>query len=146
MPSKKQRRRDQKLRRHEWEEVWVDDEGQEVAVAEPPETKRAAKPERNGKPAAKPKQRAAPRAGRKVDPPSWNKVGKRGAIFAPVMFAVVWLLGRSRSDFTATTALVQTLVLMGFFLPFSYLMDTLMYRNYCKRMGIEPEKRGPKKP
>src|SRR5438128_289185 len=33
MPTRKQRRRQEKLRRHEWEEVWVDDEGEEI---EPP--------------------------------------------------------------------------------------------------------------
>ncbi|MDF2749544.1 MAG: hypothetical protein K0T00_719, partial [Gaiellaceae bacterium] len=30
MPSKKQRRRREKLKRHQWEEVYVDEEGREL--------------------------------------------------------------------------------------------------------------------
>jgi len=30
---------------------------------------------------------------------------------------------------------VQTVILLGFFLPFSYLMDSLMYRAYLRRTG-----------
>ena len=43
MPTRKQRRREQKSRRHEWEYVYVDDEGNEVDV-DPADLK----PERSG--------------------------------------------------------------------------------------------------
>ncbi len=46
MPSRKQRRRREKLKRHDWEYVQLDEEGNEVPVA-PAEVKKA---ERNGKP------------------------------------------------------------------------------------------------
>jgi hypothetical protein len=30
---------------------------------------------------------------------------------------------------------VQTVFLLAFFLPFSYLMDTMLYRSFRKRQG-----------
>ena len=128
MASKKQRRRRQKGRRHDYEYVWVDDEGKEVEVDE--DEVRATKAEaKNGKPARDKRGRAV----RKIDPPSWNRVGKRALIFAPFMFVVVWIL---RPEGAApASVVVQTLVLLGFFLPFSYLMDSLMYRSYLRRTG-----------
>jgi hypothetical protein len=67
-----------------------------------------------------------------VQPPSWRKVGKRGLLFAPLMFLTVTLLS---SDLTMTQRLVNTAFLLAFFLPFSYAMDALMYRLYKKRAG-----------
>jgi len=127
MPSRKQRRRRQKERRHEWEEVWVDDEGQEVDA--PPEGDEP--PSRNGK-----RITAAPRrqtGGRQVQPPSWRRVGKRGLIFAPIMFLTVTFLG---ADLTIAQKLFQTAFLLAFFLPFSYAIDALMYRMYVKRGAV----------
>src|SRR5207248_3157146 len=64
MPTKKQRRRQEKLRRHEWEEVWVDDDGQEVDA--PPTTAvnaTQARPDRqaSAKPAARKGSSGRPR-------------------------------------------------------------------------------------
>ena len=62
---------------------------------------------------------------------------KRGAIFAPLMFLAVYLLqGKSQRD--TAQAILQTAILMGFFLPFSYLMDRMMYRTYLRRTGAAP--------
>ena len=148
MPTRKQRRREQKNRRHEWEYVYVDDEGHEVEVEEDEAPAKAAKPARQGtrpsaKPAAKGSQ-SARGAPRKIDPPSWRKVGRRAAIFAPIMLVVVYLLRPSNA--TAASVIVQLLVLLVFFLPFSYFMDTMMYRNYRKRIGdpIPPRERMPR--
>jgi hypothetical protein len=131
--TKKQRRRRQKGRRHEYEYVWVDDEGQEVEVdpdeLEGPKNRDGAKPPRDkrGRPV------------RKIEPPSWGRVGKRALIFAPFMFVVVWIL---RPEGAApASAVVQSIVLLGFFLPFSYLMDSLMYRTYLRRTGQAAEQR-----
>jgi hypothetical protein len=127
MPSRKQRRRREKSRRHEYEYVWVDDEGNEVDVDA--SELRAEKAQKNGKATGA----RGGRPGRKVDPPSWGRVGKRGLIFAPFMFVVVWILRPEGAG--PAQAVIQTFVLLGFFLPFSYLMDTLMYRSYLRRSG-----------
>ena len=125
MPSRKQRRRQAKERRHEYEYVYVDDEGREVEVDEAELEER-----RNGK--AKRAEPAA-RGGRIVQPPSWQRVGKRALIFAPLMFATVYLLGRD--DLSTQQMVIQTLVLLGVFLPFSYFMDSLTYRAYQRRLN-----------
>jgi hypothetical protein len=126
MPSRKQRRRRAKERRHEWEDVWVDDEGNEVEP--PPEGEIQS---RNGKRTTAPaKQRQS--TGRVVQPPSWGRVGKRALIFAPLMFLTVSFLS---SDLSLLQKVLNTLFLLGFFLPFSYAMDVLMYRMYTRRSG-----------
>lgn len=123
MPSRKQRRRRAKERRHEWEEVWVDDEGNELEA--PPEDE---PPSRNARTARRPRQTGM----RQVQPPSWRRVAKRGLIFAPLMFLTVSFLSTSLSQ---TEKVLQTVFLLAFFLPFSYAMDALMYRMYLRRGG-----------
>ena len=136
MPTRKQRRRQQKLRRHEWEEVWVDEEGQEIEpppeAAQPAPRKTASTATKRSAPA-----RAGGRAGRQPSPPSWNKVVRRGAIFAPIMFIVVYEL-QSKSHRSVVDALYQTALLFLFFVPFSYLMDRAMYRAYLRKTGAAP--------
>src|SRR5579864_2350263 len=96
MPTRKQRRKEQKSRRHEWEYVYVDEEGNEVDV-DPAELKpakredaRAAKDDAgkrpNGKaPAARGKQRPV-----RVPPePSWPRAAKRAAVLG-VFFVLVF--------------------------------------------------------
>ena len=152
MPTRKQRRRQAKERRHEYEYVYVDDQGNEVEVATP-DNEAPAKPKSDPagvKPTAKqPGQRGGRqaqtgRAPRKVDPPSWQKVFRRAAIFAPVMLLVVYFLRPNNA--TAASVIVQVAVLLLFFLPFSYMMDSLMYRAYRKRIGdpIPPRERKPR--
>jgi hypothetical protein len=132
VPSRKQRRRRAKERRHEWEEVWVDDEGNEVEA--PSDDKPSPSP--NGKRATRPARRAQSRI-RQVQPPSWRRVGKRGLIFAPIMFLTVSFLS---SHLTMTQKIVNTVFLLAFFLPFSYAMDALMYRMYTRRSGAAGRK------
>jgi ABC-type Na+ efflux pump permease subunit len=143
MPTRKQRRRRQKDRRHEWEYVYVDDEGREVEVEEDEAPTKAAKPAKQpAKASARPAAKGAARApGRKIDPPSWQKVFRRAAIFTPIMLIVVYLL--KPKDATALSIVVQVVVLLLFFIPFSYFMDVMMYRNYRKRIGdpIPPRQR-----
>jgi hypothetical protein len=130
VPSRKQRRRRQKERRHEYEYVYVDERGDEVEVDPAEIEKPAPSP---AKP--KPKPEAAQfRRGREVPPPSWRRVAKRGLIFAPFMFITLLLLDRGQSyDLLA----INTVVLLAFFLPFSYVLDTVMYRVYLKRGGAQ---------
>ena len=125
MPSRKQRRRQAKERRHDYEYVYVDDAGREVEVDRAEVEER-----RNGK-ARRPERAAA--GGRIVQPPSWTRVGRRALIFAPLMFLTVYLLGRN--DLSVVQMVVQTLVLLAIFLPFSYFMDSITYRAYQRRLN-----------
>jgi hypothetical protein len=125
MPSRKQRRRQAKERRHEYEYVYVDDEGREVEIDQAELEER-----RNGK---APRPEPTAKGGRTVQPPSWNRVGRRALIFAPLMFLTVYLLGRD--DLSTEQMLIQTLVLLAIFLPFSYFMDSITYRAYQRRLN-----------
>jgi hypothetical protein len=68
---------------------------------------------------------------------------RRGLLFAPLMLVVVIMLG---DQLTLAQQIAQTVVLMAFFLPFSYFMDVMMYRNYRKRIGdpLPPRERKPR--
>jgi len=126
MPSKKQRRRREKSFRHEYEYVLLDEEGNEVP-AEPTELRKKEERPKAARRGARPA-----RAVRTVQPASWQRVAKRGLLFAPVMFIMVTILGGSK--LTTVGKITQTLLLLAFFLPFSYLMDTFAYRTYRKRI------------
>jgi len=139
MPTRKQRRRRQKLQRHEYEEVYIDPTtGEEVEVD--PEELAELRPKKEPKAARSAKQAPAgrTRTGRVVQPPSWERVARRGAIFAPFMFLTVYLL--APKDHRAVAGLLlQTFVLLAFFVPFSYFMDRFTYRTYLRRAGKDPD-------
>jgi len=135
VPTRKQRRREAKLRRHEWEEVYVDAEGREVAPDDVEETR----PATNGHRPEKKRSTAAPASARGVQPPSWNRVLRRGAIFAPLMFIVVHFL--SPDDVTTTQKVAQTAFLLVVFIPFSYVMDTVTYRLSQRRKPAAPARK-----
>jgi hypothetical protein len=137
MPSKKQRRRRQKERRHEYEYVYVDDEGQELDPSEVPEEEERPSTARPKAAAEKPSVRREGRkpargAVRPVPPPSWKRVAKRGAIFAPFMLLAISLLGKGLSW---PARIAETLWLLLLFVPFSYFVDRMMYRRYLKQTG-----------
>jgi hypothetical protein len=135
VPTRKQKRRQQKLRRHEYEEVYVDEEGNVVDLDEA-EVEAHPSASRNGRrdrSSARP-ARAQGRAGRTIQPPSLQRVLKRGAIFAPVMFILVSILPGG-SDISIEARVLNTLFLVAIFLPFSYLMDMITYRIWRKRTG-----------
>jgi hypothetical protein len=48
------------------------------------------------------------------------------------------LLGQ---ELTLAQQIGQTVVLMGFFLPFSYFMDTMVWRSYQRRLARTDEKK-----
>jgi hypothetical protein len=131
MPTRKQRRRRAKERRHEYEYVYVDDEGREVEVEgdEVEEKSRS-----NGR---APRQRPVTRSGRVVEPPSWARIAKRGLLFAPLMFLTITLIDQGTS---ISVRVVNTLMLLAFFLPFSYLMDRMLYRASVRRAGLEKDR------
>lgn len=139
MPSKKQRRRREKLKRHEWEEVYVDADGNELDADEAAELARPAKAPK-GK--AQPQGRA--RGRRAVEPPSWRRTAKRGALFFPLMLIVVFVLG-ANDQTTVAQKIVSTLFLMAFFLPFSYFLDTMVWRATQRRLNRAAESKPQRK-
>jgi hypothetical protein len=152
VPTRKQRRRQAKGRRHEYEYVYVDDQGNEVEVATD-DDEAPAKPRSEPTGVRPSPKQAGQRSGRsakpargirKVDPPSWRKVFRRAAIFAPVMVLVVYFLRPTGAS--AASVIVQVAALLLFFLPFSYFVDSMMYRSYRKRIGdqIPPRERKPR--
>ena len=134
MPTRKQKRRELKAQRHDYEFVYVDDEGHEVEVD--PEEREQAPPRRNGKrdrdAKRQPQKGRDGRPVRQVAPPSWNKVGKRALIFFPLIFLAFSFVNSKQS---LQSRLGITVLYTVFFLPFMYLMDRAMYRSYLKRTG-----------
>jgi Flp pilus assembly protein TadB len=137
MPTRKQRRRRQKDRRHEYEFVYVDEQGEEVEVD--PEDGESPAQRRNGRRESRPqaKKSSNARPVREVQPPSWNKTGKRALIFAPLIFLAFSFINSGQS---IGTRLLVTVVYTAFFVPFMYLMDRAMYRSYLKRTGQLPQR------
>ena len=134
MPTKKQRRRQQKSRRHEYEYVYVDDSGEEVPVD--PAELRAEKP--NAKPEARAATNAKGRTGRTgragqrvIEPPSWRRAVRRAAIWAPLLVVAMMLINRNVSPVQWATSAV---FLLAFFIPISYFTDSMAYRMYRKRI------------
>jgi hypothetical protein len=134
--TQKQRRRRAKEHRHDYDLVYVDDEGNEIEVDEEEQPKTRKPPAKasgrgSGKPSARAQARG--RGGRPVQPPSWPRVLKRGAIFAPIFLATVMLLGGGKM--TIQAAIGQTALLIAVFIPFSYFMDRVVWRQYQKRLA-----------
>jgi TRAP-type uncharacterized transport system fused permease subunit len=138
MATKKQRRRREKGRRHDYEFVYVDDEGEEVAVEDPESKPREErKPTSGVKPTpanrAKSGANQSTRPERKIDPPSWERTLRRGAIFVPIMLIFLYL---TRPASASTGALVlQALFIIVLLIVFMYLMDMMLYRSYQKRQA-----------
>ena len=137
MTNQKQRRRRAKENRHDYDLVYMDEDGVEQPVERDDGPRKP--PGRLGRNTTATKsQRTQPadkggRRGRVVQPPSWRKVLKRGAIFAPIFFATVMLLGGGKM--TIPGAIVQTALLIGVFIPFSYFMDRVVWRQQLKRLN-----------
>ncbi|MDX6467182.1 MAG: hypothetical protein QOI27_2222 [Gaiellaceae bacterium] len=140
MPSRKQRRRELKQRRHEYEDVYVDAEGNELE--ELPEgfedEKKQRSASRNGsKPAAagkkQPPQRGT-RSGRVPPVPSWNRALKRGGLLGIVVFALFSFTAKGNWASVLPLALLYTVL----FVPFTYVIDRFAYKRYQTRIGAAP--------
>jgi hypothetical protein len=139
MPSRKQRRRAQKERRHEYETVWVDGEGNELE--EPPEDLAAAPQKRdNGKPKAQP-QRGG-RAGRVPPPPSWERAARRSLILGAVIFALFFVLGAKNGGHNIASALGLAGLYTLLFIPFTYFLDRFAYNRFQRRAGQQGGQKG----
>ena len=137
MATQKQRRRRAKEKRHDYDLVYIDEDGVEQPVQREDDPRKP--PSRVGKGSTATKSQKTQttakgsRRGREAQPPSWNKVLKRGAIFAPIFFATVMLLGGNKM--TIQGAILQTVLLISVFIPFSYFMDRVVWRQQQKRLS-----------
>jgi cytochrome c-type biogenesis protein CcmH/NrfG len=132
MPTKKQRRRQQKARRHEYEYVYVDDQGNEVAV-DPAELREEKSEARESRPkqaqSRKPDARKSPRRG--IEPPSWRRSGRRALILGPILIVAMMLFNQ---NLPLSQQVAPAILLIAFFIPFSYFTDSLAYRMYRRRL------------
>src|SRR5581483_11187599 len=143
MPTKKQRRRAQKERRHEWETVWVDEEGNELD--EPPEDLVEA-PDKSSatKPKAKATQQRGGRTVRVPPAPSWERSARRALILGVVIFAVVYLLGAKNGQHSIPAALGFAGLYTLLFIPLGYMFDRFAHNRWA-RNAEQPTKRPAKK-
>ena len=137
MPTKKQRRRHQKARRHEYEYVYLDDDGNEVPV-DPSELRtekngqRESRPRKDGSGAKKQTSGGATRGRKKIEPPSWRRSIRRGLLFGPILVVAMILLNHGQP---LVQQLFPAVFLILFFVPFSYFTDSLAYRMFQKRLN-----------
>jgi len=132
----------QKERRHEYETVWVDAEGNELEEA-PAEPAAPAREKRaDGKPAGKAPQQRGGRPVRVPPPPSWRRSIKRSLIWVGVLgVLLVWLQSRAAHPSYGSAILMAAIYLL-FFPVFTYYLDRMMYRRYqAKTQQREPRKR-----
>jgi hypothetical protein len=149
MPTRKQRRRALKERRHEYETVWVDSEGNELE--DPPEDAAAApeKSDRTRRDGAKPKAKTTQqRGGRQVrvpQPPSWRRAVKRGGLFGVVIFAVFAILGSKNGQHNYAAAILFGVIYTVIFIPFTFMLDRFAYNRWQRRAEQQGQKGSAKK-
>jgi hypothetical protein len=143
MPTRKQRRRALKERRHEYETVWVDEEGNELE--DPPDDFVPTPEKRDG---AKPKPTAQPRGGRpvRVPPqPSWQRAAKRSLILGVVIFVAFYLAGGKSGSNRLLGAIEITVIYTVLFMPFQFMIDRFAYNRWQRREAQPGTKRPPSK-
>ena len=131
MPTKKQRRRHQKARRHEYEYVYVDDSGNEVPV-DPTELKSERDERRNAKPRASAATKTSRGGRRTVEPPSWRRSVRRAMLFGPLLIVAMMLFNR---NLPLAQQVFPAFFLIAFFIPFSYFTDSFAYKMFQKRLA-----------
>ena len=129
MPTRKQRRRRDKDFRHDVRVFEVDEEGNEIPIAElrAREEKEKPKPEKQQ---AKPSSSRGGRSIREVQPPSWERALKRGGLMGGAMLVVfIFLL---RNGPVAQRVAIGVFYAVAF-VPLTYWIDRTAYRSYLKR-------------
>ena len=144
MPTRKQRRRIAKEKRHEYETVWVDSEGNELE--EPPEdviaeadSRKAEKTDAKAATKGKSQPQKGSRALRTPPPPSWQRAGRRAGLLGAVVFALFYLTSRNKGGSLLSVVLISVLY-TALFIPFTYAVDRYAYNRYLKRTqgGTKP--------
>jgi hypothetical protein len=147
MPTRKQRRRAQKERRHEYETVWVDAEGNELD--EPAEEELVGTPARRDAPRSKPKAKATQqRGGRQIrvpPPPSWQRAAKRSLIFGALIFVFFYLASSKNGQHNLPSAVLFGATYMVLFIPILYMTDRFAYNRWQRRADAQAGSRAAKK-
>ncbi|HKN63914.1 MAG TPA: hypothetical protein VJV76_06245 [Gaiellaceae bacterium] len=147
MPTRKQRRRMQKERRHEYETVWVDAEGNELE--EPPEGLVPVAEKQDGaRPKTKAKAPQQQRGGRPIrvpPPPSWQRAAKRAVIIGAVIFVFIYLAGSRGGGHNLASALLLAVVYTALFVPFQYVLDRFAHNRWQRRADAQAAGRAAKK-
>jgi hypothetical protein len=122
----------EKGRRHEYETVWVDAEGNELE--EPPEDVAAAPDKGNGaKPKAKTTSQRGGRSVRVPPPPSWQRAARRSLILGGAIFALFYILGSKNGNHNLGSALALAVVYTALFIPFTYMIDRFSHNRWKRR-------------
>lgn len=147
MPSRKQRRRELKAKRHEYEFVYVDADGNELHEAPPELLEQEKKDRTNGaktttaKPATKGSARG--RSARVPPEPSWSRAVKRAGMLGAVVFALfAFSSGKSSNRYLA--GLIPAVAYTLLFIPFTYYIDRFAYKRYQARIAagdVTPQKK-----
>ncbi|HET7571350.1 MAG TPA: hypothetical protein VFJ77_01640 [Gaiellaceae bacterium] len=143
MPTRKQRRRAAKEKRHEYETVWVDAEGNELE--EPPEEAAAApRPEKkDARAQTAQKGRPPARGARTPPPPSWQRAGRRALLLGVVVFVLFYAGGRGGSR--VVSALGLAALYTALFVPFTYAIDRFAYNRWQRRQQSASTAKTPRK-
>ena len=155
MPTRKQKRRQAKEQRHDYEFVYVDSEGHEVDTPDDAPAAPTAKvnESRNGSAPATTQQKGkdaqkGTRAGRVPQPPSWQRASKRAALLGIVVF-ILFSFTASRSHAGWAAALLPAIIYTALFIPFTYFIDRYAYNRYLTKQqqggGAAAKKQPPKK-
>lgn len=131
MPSRKQRqRRDKSMRhglgRHAFEYVEIDEEGNEIEVT--PEEKAAKLAPKKGAPPQRARRQPKP-----PQPPSVKRLGKRAALFIPVIL----LLTLSQKKLSMSSRIIQAVLFAVVFIAIMWLSDHLIYKMWQKKVAKE---------
>ncbi|HEY6962200.1 MAG TPA: hypothetical protein VI408_09960 [Gaiellaceae bacterium] len=136
MPTRKQRRRRNKDFRHDVRVFEVDEEGNEIPIAElRTREERPAKVEAKQKRAA---QSARARGVREVAPPSWERALRRGGLMGGLMLLVFLFLLKNGP--IVERVLIGVVYAVAF-VPLTYWIDRTAYRSYQKRVARLGEKK-----
>jgi hypothetical protein len=137
MPSRKQRQRKLKAKRHEYETVWLDADGNELEEA-PPELVEHEEQKKKDKAVATtskgaPQQRGG-RTVRQPPEPSWNRALKRAALLGIVVFFLFSLTARHSSN-RYLAALIPAVIYTAMFIPLTFFIDRFAYRRWQARQA-----------
>ncbi|MFN0153689.1 MAG: hypothetical protein ACKVUT_04870 [Gaiella sp.] len=140
MATEKQRRRREKEKRHGFDLVEIDEEGNETVLSAgelKPETDKE-------RPKAK-AQEPARRRGRwgEPQPPSWQRTFKRAAIFGPLFVVLILVTGGDKVSVAG--AVMNGIVLIAVMIPMMYFLDRVMWNQVQKRQAGKATRTKPRR-